>query len=99
MKITLEELAETTKCTKGEISTDFDEADKNGKTLYFINIYIPNLICYSDHFFDSSYYLHNNETQISQQASERRVLLQKLLNTIQHVYLYFFIFAIHLFFE
>ena len=30
-KITLEELSEATKCTKGEMSTDFDETDKNGK--------------------------------------------------------------------
>ena len=30
-KISLAELAATTKCTKGQTSTDFDEADKDGK--------------------------------------------------------------------
>ena len=33
-QITLEEFAETTKCTKGDMSTVFDEADKNGKYIH-----------------------------------------------------------------
>ena len=37
-KISLAELAETTKCTKGQMSTDFDETDKDGKANYLKDI-------------------------------------------------------------
>ena len=39
-KITLAELAETTKCTKGQMSTEFDEADKNGVILVHVYVYV-----------------------------------------------------------